>query len=358
MERSLPSGCARQDCVHVFQAFLFLEASRKAFLSQRTFVKHTLPRIRRKAAEAAAARAVTSTAASPDLETDEAPSLDAATTGSTSLSSSSLSFDFTEVDREVAADAHEVDQSGRAEEASLPATPQSSVDETDLRPEWEELEEDESLSDNGDSGGSRESPSSGGTPVRGSPNLGPSTPPPRSAREAEDENMQTPTLPTRPTFDAAPPPPPASRPRLRAYASARDLGMSSTVDTVATSEPASKVSSPNSRRRSATVAMPNSHSRSAGSSPRHSLVSLSPRSSTMSDHARRMHARTNSHPEIQALLKRLMEAEEEDAAAAGQLKTRVWGTDRSGPTTPNQQPFVAEANPFEMEVVEVLSQDG
>ena len=353
MERSSPSGCARQDCVHVFQAFLFLEASRKAFLSQRTFVKHTLPRIRRKAAEAAAARAVTSTAAFPDLETDEAPSLDAAATGSTSLSSLSSSFDFTEVDREVAADAHEVDQSGRAEEASLPATPQSSVDENDLRPEWEELEEDESLSDNGDSGGSRESPSSGGTPVRGSPNLGSSTPPPRSAREVEDEDMQTPTLPSRADFSQAAQ---SSRPRLRTYASARDLGMSSTVDTVATSEPASKVSSPNSRRRSATVAMPNS--RSAGSSPRHSLVSLSPRSSTMSDHARRMHARTNSHPEIQALLKRLMEAEEEDAAAAGQLKTRVWGTDRSGPTTPNQQPFVAEANPFEMEVDEVLSQDG
>jgi phosphoribosyl-dephospho-CoA transferase len=37
------------------------------------------------------------------------------------------------------------------------------------------------------------------------------------------------------------------------------------------------------------------------------VLKLSPRSSTMSDHARRMHARTNSHPEIQALLKRLME---------------------------------------------------
>lgn len=338
---------------------MFLEASRKAFLSQRTFVKHTLPRIRRKAAEAAAARAVTSTAASPDLEVDEAPSpLDAATTGSTSLSSSSSSsFDFTEVDREVAADAHEVDQSGRAEEASLPATPQSSVDETDLQPEWE-VEEDESLSDEGDSRRSRES-SSAGTPVRGSPNLGPSTPPPRSARETEEDekNMQTPTLPSRADFNQAAQ---SSRPRLRTYASARDLGMSSTIDPVATSEPASKVSSPHSRRRSATVAMPNS--RSAGSSPRHSLISLSPRSSTMGDHARRMHARTNSHPEIQALLKSLMEAEEADAAAARhtprQLKTRVWGIDRSGHVTPNQQPSVFDADMFGMDEDEVVSQDG
>lgn len=32
-----------EDCVHVFQAFLFLEASRKAFQSQRHFVKVILP---------------------------------------------------------------------------------------------------------------------------------------------------------------------------------------------------------------------------------------------------------------------------------------------------------------------------
>lgn len=266
------------------------------------------------------------------------------------------------MDREVAADAHEVDQSGRAEEASLPATPQSSVDEADLQPEWE-VEEDESLSDDGDSAG-RDS-SSAGTPIRGSPNLVPSTPPPRSAREVEDENMQTPTLPARADFGQAAQS--ASRPRLRTYASARDLGMSSTTtESVAASEPASKVSSPHSRRRSATVTMPNSHSRSAGSSPRHSLVSLSPRSSTMSDHARRMHARTNSHPEIQALLKRLMEAEEADDAAAAhsarqrQLKTRVWGTDRSGQVTPDQQASVvaADANLFGMDEDEVVSQDG
>ncbi|GAA5976127.1 hypothetical protein JCM10908_005392 [Rhodotorula pacifica] len=331
-----------EDCVHVFQAFLFLEASRKAFLSQRTFVKHTLPRIRRKAAEAAAAASVTSTAATPDLDldTDEMPSR--ASGGNATRADS---FDFSEVDREVAADAHEVDQSGKAEEASLPPTPQSG--DADLPPESEL--EDESLSD-GDSGSNDSSTPSRGTPANGSPRVEPTTPT-RSARELEDEPMTTPRLASQLTYDEAEPAAtaPTARPRLRAYASARDLGMSSAIEVpAAASEPASKVSSPNNRRRSATVALPSS--RSVGSSPRHSLVPLPSRS--MGDQARRLHARTNSHPEIQALLASLIEAEE-DAQMNKKLKTRIWGTDRSGQASPSPQ-YSGESDPFD----EVVSQDG
>ncbi|GAA5863756.1 hypothetical protein JCM3774_001148 [Rhodotorula dairenensis] len=335
-----------EDCVHVFQAFLFLEASRKAFLSQRTFVKHTLPRIRRKAAEAAAARAVTSTTVSPDFELDEAASVDPA-----GRAGRPAAFDFTEVDREVAADAHEVDQSGKAEEASLPPTPQS-VD-ADLLPESEL--DDGSLSE-GDSRSRASYTPSGGTPVRGSPNRGASTPP-KTAQGGGDELLSTPRHGSwSDTVDepgTAKVPPQAARPRLRTYASARDLGMSTATDpSAAASEPASKVSSPESRRRrSATVALPSS--RSAGSSPRHSLVPLSPRS-LMSEHTRRMHARTNSHPEIQALLQSLIEAEKDAEKTARQLKTTVWGADRSGPPTPNEP--AGEVDPFSDD--ELVSQDG
>lgn len=345
VERTRSLTLQGQDCVHVFQAFLFLEASRKAFLSQRTFTKHTLPRIRRKAAEAAAARAVTSTTVSPDSELEETPAVDTARP-----TCRPDSFDFTEVDREVAADAHEVDQSGKAEEASLPPTPQS-VD-ADLLPESEL--DDGSLSD-GDSRSRESSTPTGGTPVRGSPNPG-ACAPPQSAQEGGNGPLTTPRLgswsDSGEESELANVQWPAARPRLRTYASARDLAMSLAAEPPAASEPASAsaTESTSRRRRSATVASP--HSRSAGSSPRGSLVPLSPRS-LMSDHARRLHARNNSHPEIQALLESLMEAEE-DAETARILKTTVWGPDRSGPTTPNQPG--EDADPFSDD--ELMSQDG
>lgn len=311
----------------MFQAFLFLEASRKAFLSQRTFVKHTLPRLRRKAAQAAEAAAVTSTSVSPDISTNEEARAQSIGTG----------FDFAEVDREVAADAHEVDERGNAEEASLPPTPHSEDVELPADSEFDEG----SYSDEESRSRGSSSPSQG-TPRRRSPALGPSTPPSRDASQLgdADEAQHTPRLSAVERESAMdmdrPRPPP-----LRPSASARDVSSST-----ATSEPSSKVSSPTSRRRSATVALPNS--RSVGSSPRNSLVPLSPRE--IGERARRLHARTNSHPEIQTLLQSLRAAED---TGDRRLKTRIWNVDRSGPPTPLES-LQEGYNPYE----DLLSQDG
>ncbi|KPV76516.1 uncharacterized protein RHOBADRAFT_25583 [Rhodotorula graminis WP1] len=145
-----------EDCVHVFQAFLFLEASRKAFQSQRSFVKHTLPRLKRKAAERAAAASSTSASSAPGsastaAATSNAPSPDERDESSATGGSASSGFDFAEVDRSIAADAHEVDQQGNADKKSLRSPPSAggldlpsgSSEEDDVDRLDDEMDEDD-----------------------------------------------------------------------------------------------------------------------------------------------------------------------------------------------------------------------
>ncbi|GAA5833998.1 hypothetical protein JCM11251_003588 [Rhodosporidiobolus azoricus] len=250
-----------EDCVHVFQAFLFLEASRKAFQSQRTYVKHTLPRLRRKLASS-------SSRPSSSRTTSVAPS----PTASSEVSTDRSEFDFAEVDREVVHDAHKVDQNGKAEEENLPPTPQSHgaelPDDTfeDEGEGEEEISSDERLSD------------STASPADFSPALPASTPTRGSFlnRTAADATPPTPELNLEDQLaDAAPSPgyasaplleledptsPPLAqpspsvaemarssqrRPMLRAHASARDLYMSNLhASGISEAAPASSIPSP------------------------------------------------------------------------------------------------------------------
>ncbi|GAA6049791.1 hypothetical protein JCM3770_002163 [Rhodotorula araucariae] len=366
-----------EDCVHVFQAFLFLEASRKAFQSQRTFVKHTLPRLRRKAASRASASA-SSTSPSP------APA--------------QHDFDFAEVDREVAADAHEVDQSGKAEKASLPSTPQAGRAggaPLPLASEDEDEDEDEDLltidqdhdqdqdTDVSDTPPLAESPLLGGSPWDAETPRAARSPvqQPLAAAEVPDlsaltSESGTPTpggsginLPSSRTgatkvatakAEAEAQPPHyhhhhTVRPILRAYASARDLSMATLRRTPSISSPSSigglslapapaappPAPSPTSRKRRAstiTAAGPGA----APASLRAAQIALSPRPV---GHRRELHVRSTSHPDVAELLRSYMD--EREAGAAPRAKTRVWGADRSGRATPVKSGV--ETDPMDVE---------
>ncbi|GAA6021002.1 hypothetical protein JCM11491_005960 [Sporobolomyces phaffii] len=297
-----------EDCVHVFQAFTFLEASRKSFQSQRIFVKHTLPRLLR------SARAATPQA----------------------------SFDLARVDQEITKDAHEVDERGNAEEQSLPPTPHlgeehlASVGDDEKAGEKSRVrrettsdlsDEEERLSD------------STASPDR-TPPFGPTDKEPPSPTTSSTVPAPIPTPPARPLtptssflFGGSPATTESStttsaqshrtdRPILRAYASARDLYMSkrdrSNSIVVTSFEPMSS-SSP----------APSSTSTSAPASPRNrargATIALSPRQGTR--HAPLIHSRSSSHPDFQALL-----AEYERSGS--KATTRVWGAERSGRATP------------------------
>lgn len=313
----------------MFQAFLFLEASRRAFLSQRRFVKHTLPRLRRKAAEAAEAAQIPRTSHSPDL------SAAAPDGGDAGRPADAAAFDFAEVDRDIAADAHEVDETGKAEQASLPPTPQS--EDVDLPPD---SEFDDSSFSYGETQSQESSTPSGGTPLNGtplhgSPALGgpePKTPVQR-ARVLEEKARQSPPD-ERGTGTS-----PSAGSRRRSYTTMNGPPRSDSQNPV--SAPSSEFSSPTQRNRAATVTAPSS--RSAGSSPRSSLIPLTSRESGI--RARRLHSRTNSHPEFQALMKSVLAAEDQ-SSASWRLKTRVWPADRSGSSTP-LEPLVEDHNPYE-----------
>ncbi|KAJ8295819.1 Acetyl-hydrolase [Rhodotorula toruloides] len=333
-----------EDCVHVFQAFLMLEASRRAFQSQRVFVKHTLPRLRRKAAAASASTtATTSTAPTPETESTVSGEEEAR------KAEEGEGFDFAEVDREVTADAHEVDQTGKAEKRSLPNTPILGRGEAELPPQLrpsDEDEEDEDLDADVESELDRSSEASN-TPPMLSPRLVAASPffradagndgsSPMKLDEEVDPLSPTPA-------NAAPPSAAMSksssassstgqrsvRPMLRAYASARDLSMSTLR------HPPSAASSPTAttatrKHRSSTVAGPaptqSPGSRSTPTSPRGSIVALSPLSpKPVTERHRPLHARTTSHPEFQQLLKSYMED-----GAAPRAKTRVWGAGNEG----------------------------
>ncbi|BGP23256.1 esterase / lipase [Rhodotorula toruloides] len=340
-----------EDCVHVFQAFLMLEASRRAFQSQRVFVRHTLPRLRRKAAAASTSTTTTtSTAPTPETEGVEKGPDEAG------KEKAGEGFDFAEVDREVTADAHEVDQTGKAEKRSLPNTPILGRGEADLPPQLaldEDDEEDEDLDADVSSELDRSSEASNTPPVL-SPRLDTSSSLSSSSvfRTADgaddgsspmrvDDEVDTVT----PASPAAAPPSSAVsksgsassstgqrsvRPMLRAYASARDLSMSTLRNppSSAASSPVATAATP--KHRSATVAGPvltqGPGSRSTPTSPRGSIVALQPLSpKPVTERHRPLHARTTSHPEFQQLLKSYIED-----GAAPRAKTRVWGAGNDG----------------------------
>lgn len=151
-----------EDCVHVFQAFLFLEASRKALQSQRQFVRRTLPALQ---AEADAAKerkkaklAKTAAAAAPPVPTaaatakpkdpqqaspttDLPPSptrlatpaarrpgdaVDSSADDSDAPAGVSHRADIRAVDAEISSDAHLVTERSQTLAESLPATPTGS----------------------------------------------------------------------------------------------------------------------------------------------------------------------------------------------------------------------------------------
>lgn len=241
-----------EDCVHVFQAFLFLEASRKAFQSQRYFVKHTLPSLLKP-----------------------------------------KTIDFGEIDADIAADAHLVDQRGNAESTTLPSTPIS----TDMDLPIMDSSDSEVLSDS----------TSRDSPVPASPPTSPSGKP---------RSRWAPLPPARTHH--------TPRPILRAYASARDLAMSPRKPTVDLPPPASPSSSIETitanGSASATPTRHRRHTRASSSA----AISFTAREEA---NPRPLHARSSSHPDFRALL--------EDYATAGPSNsTKVYGATASGRATP------------------------
>ncbi|GAA5858543.1 hypothetical protein JCM8547_007353 [Rhodosporidiobolus lusitaniae] len=317
-----------EDCVHVFQAFLFLEASRKAFQSQRTYVKHTLPRLRRKLASSSTA---TSHAPSP------APSSD--------LSPDSEEFDFAEVDREVVTNGHKVDQMGNAEEESLPPTPQAAgrgkrdLPGEDIFGDEEDDEEDfdERLSDSTMSPADLSPAPEADTPTRSEfPSLsGPGSSP--SSRDCgipgqQQEQEQQPSLdPNAPTLPR--------RPILRAYSSARDLSMSNLASSTrsgSSQSPSSThppISSPLLARSLVVPSVPAAANGTAPSSrSRRAMTTSSPASPRFASRPlapdqwpRGLHTRTTSHPEFDVLLQQYME---DQSGLRG--TTKVWGPAAAG----------------------------
>ncbi|GAA5952935.1 hypothetical protein JCM21900_001522 [Sporobolomyces salmonicolor] len=293
-----------EDCVHVFQAFTFLEASRKSFQSQRTFVKHTLPRLLR------ASRRPTHADADEPFP-----------------AAGVQAFDFAEVDREVVKDAHEVDEQGNAEKESLPPTPvMNEVELADEKNDGEGLarvdseeEEEERLSDataspphNHSSTINRVSFEAEEPPSPSPSSNAPSTPSPASLTPPSSlfSPSSTPNSPTTTTMTKSHL---TSRPILRAYASARDLRMT-------------RSSSPASGGGSGSSLL------SLQSPPRtrSSTIALSPRFSTAAEHPPLIHARSSSHPDFEKLLK-----EYNERVGGGTTATiRVWGAERSGRATP------------------------
>lgn len=165
-----------EDQVHVFQVLTFLDASRKAFQSQRNFVRHTLPDF----LAAKIAKEVKIDGVKEEKELDCA-----------------------EIDEEILQDAHLVVR-GQLEAESLPTSPAfTTIGLPDVFKSLEDkVEEEEDLD--------------------------------LSSSSAEEEEEITPTSspsttpsPSLPLFDT-PPSSPAVRPFLRAYSSARDLVMSQT----------------------------------------------------------------------------------------------------------------------------------
>lgn len=237
--------------MHVFQAFLFLEASRKAFQSQRYFVKHKLPSLLKP-----------------------------------------KTIDFGEIDADIAADAHLVDQRGNAESTTLPSTPIS----TDMDLPIIDSSDSEVLSDS----------TPRDSPVPTSP-TSPSTKP---------RSRWAPLPPTRTHH--------TPRPILRAYTSARDLAMSPRKPSIDLPSPASPASSIDTLTANGSASATPTHHRRHSRASSSAAITFSAR-----EEARPLHARSSSHPDFRALL--------EDYASAGPSNsTKVYGATASGRATPEE----------------------
>lgn len=108
-----------EDCVHVFQFALFLEASKKALQSMRHFVRHRLPRL-----EAETTEAITNASSCGDgtnIQVSSTTDAEDARSSDEDDSQGSRSSQG-ELDREITADAHLVDQRSRALTDTLAAT--------------------------------------------------------------------------------------------------------------------------------------------------------------------------------------------------------------------------------------------
>ncbi|KAM0755002.1 hypothetical protein T439DRAFT_322062 [Meredithblackwellia eburnea MCA 4105] len=238
-----------EDCVHVFQAFLFLEASRKAFQSQRRFVKHKLPTLNQP-----------------------------------------RSVNLAQMDAEISADAHPVDEKGNAEPTSLPSSPISSSAELGPEPSFgsdsaEESQVEQQVStDSNDEDDERLSESSG-TPAG-------------SDRESPVPDEDIAPLPTTPSM--------TPRPILRAYASARDLLMTKTPPAPATNGSTGEHDEDGSPTRKKRHARANTTS--------HSLRMEGGKLEL--EHRPSLHARSSSHPDFRELL-------EQYAASGPSNDTRV-----------------------------------
>ncbi|SCV74155.1 BQ2448_6587 [Microbotryum intermedium] len=228
-----------EDCVHVFQAFLFLEASRKAFQSQRHFVKHKLP-----------------------------------------LLQQAKNVDFGQIDRDIAADAHQVDERGHADATSLPASPTPTTGHSELRPEPDEVESDESDSER----------LSGNSTPEGTASPSEADAEASEPTNGEVESTLSEASTSTTTTNGAPP-----RPSLRAYTSARNLGMSNL---------------------NLTSSVDGNNSNESSTRPRPPIRTLSS-----------LHSRSSSHPDLRHLL-------EEYETSGPRHVTKVISSSRGGLTTP------------------------
>ncbi|KAK4058477.1 hypothetical protein OIO90_000638 [Microbotryomycetes sp. JL221] len=251
-----------EDCVHVFQAFIFLEASRKALQSMRHFVKHKLPNLNKP-----------------------------------------KDVDFAQIDSDIVADAHSVDQRGNAEPTSLPSSP--TMESGELPPS--EQESDSEVASDLDV------TTTTTTAATTKPNSRPASPPLQGPSSVQHHTQ---------------------RPILRAYASARDLGMSQRRRGDSSASATSPKSLPGDLPAS-------SASSTTSSSRRHrhhssAAIAMSAREETA---PRDVHARSSSHPDLKALI--------DDYTTHGPSNhTKVYGPVASGHATPESSDGSEDAYPL------------
>ncbi|OAV98226.1 hypothetical protein PTTG_00290 [Puccinia triticina 1-1 BBBD Race 1] len=101
-----------EDCVHVFQAFLFLESSTKALQSMRNYIRHVLPKMSRQSAHSSHTAVADTYRPRVRSPSDDDPSIYA--NGDPNQGA---------VDREISRDAHLVDDMSQTIKQTLPPTP-------------------------------------------------------------------------------------------------------------------------------------------------------------------------------------------------------------------------------------------
>ncbi|KAA1095837.1 hypothetical protein PGTUg99_033467 [Puccinia graminis f. sp. tritici] len=102
-----------EDCVHVFQAFLFLESSTKALQSMRNYIRHVLPRMTRRAGQPSET-VIEETYRPPTRSPSEDDDQSIYANGDPNQGA---------VDREISRDAHLVDDMSQTIQQTLPPTP-------------------------------------------------------------------------------------------------------------------------------------------------------------------------------------------------------------------------------------------